>query len=69
MSSRLIGIVAVVIGAIIAIVSLTADFTGLGDDESFDVGAQQAVGIAVGVVILILGIVLVRRSRRNSMRE
>ena len=55
------------IGLILLIVSLTADLTGLGDDDSsFDVGVQQGAGIALGIVLIVVGLVLVRRTHPNG---
>ena len=67
MNWRIVSWAIAAIGLIILVASLTADLTGLGDDEgSFDVGLQQGAGIALGVVLIALGLVLVRRSNTNG---
>jgi hypothetical protein len=48
--------------------ALTADLTGLGDDEgAFDVGLQQGAGIGLGLVLIVVGLVLVRRNQTKEM--
>jgi sulfite exporter TauE/SafE len=54
------------LGLILLVVSLTADLTGLGDDDGFDVGVQQGAGIALGIVLIAVGLVLVRRTHPNG---
>ncbi len=54
------------LGLILLVVSLTADLTGLGDDDGFDVGVQQGAGIALGIVLIVVGLVLVRRTHPNG---
>ena len=67
MNSRIVSWAIAGIGLIILVVSLTADLTGLGDDEAaFDIGVQQGAGIALGIVLLVAGLVLVRRKHTNG---
>ncbi len=66
MTLRIVGWAVAAIGLILLVVSLTADLTGLGDDEGFDVGVQQGAGIALGLVLIVVGLVLVRRKRTNG---
>jgi hypothetical protein len=54
------------LGLILLVVSLTADLTGLGDDDGFDVGVQQGAGIALGIALIVVGLVLVRRTHANG---
>jgi sulfite exporter TauE/SafE len=54
------------LGLILLVVSLTADLTGLGDDDGFDVGVQQGAGIALGIVLIVVGLVLVRGTHPNG---
>ncbi len=60
-----IGFVLIVIGAVIFLLSLTADLTGLSDDTGFQVGPRQARGIALGLVVLLIGAVVVMRNRAS----
>ena len=67
MNSRIVSWAIASFGLIFLVVSLTADLTGLGDDEgAFDIGVQQGSGIALGVVLLVGGLVLVRRNNTNE---
>ncbi len=66
MTLRIVGWAIAAIGLILLVVSLTADLTGLGDDEGFEVGVQQGAGIALGLVLGVVGLVLVRRKRTNG---
>ncbi|HEX6301057.1 MAG TPA: hypothetical protein VF148_11380 [Acidimicrobiia bacterium] len=60
---RLFGIAVTVVGGLVFLVSLLADVIGLGDDEGFQIGARQLGGIALGLLILLIGFLIVRRSR------
>ena len=62
---RIVGWAIAAIGLILLIVSLTADLTGLGDDENFEVGIQQGAGIVLGLILFVVGIVLIRRTQTN----
>ena len=67
MNSRIVSWAIASFGLILLVVSLTADLTGLSDDEgAFDIGVQQGSGIALGVVLLVVGLVLVRRNNTNE---
>ncbi len=66
MTLRIVGWAIAAIGLILLVVSLTADLTGLGDDEGFEVGVQQGAGIALGLVLIVVGLVLVRRKHANG---
>ena len=61
MSQRTIGIVLLIIGLVLAALSLTADMIGLGEGGGF--GYKQIAGLMVGVAGIIAGLVfIVRRS-------
>ncbi len=66
MTLRIVGWAIAAIGLILLVASLTADLTGLGDDEGFEVGVQQGAGIALGLVLIVAGLVLVRRKQANG---
>jgi archaellum biogenesis protein FlaJ (TadC family) len=68
MTLRIISWAIAAIGLVLLVVSLTADLTGLGDDEgAFDVGLQQGAGIGLGLVLIVVGLVLVRRNQTKEM--
>jgi uncharacterized membrane protein YgaE (UPF0421/DUF939 family) len=54
MSKKTIGYVLIVLGAVIAVVSLAADLLGIGNHPGL--GWQQLLGTAVGVIIAIIGV-------------
>ena len=60
-TTRHVGIAIIVVGAIVFLVSLTADLTGLTGDDGFEVGPRQWAGILLGVLIMIPGVFLVLR--------
>ncbi len=66
MTLRIVGWAIAAIGLILLVVSLTAYLTGLGDDDGFEVGVQQGAGIALGLVLIVVGLVLVRRKHTNG---
>ena len=59
------GIALAVVGVVVALVSLTADLTGISDDPGFQVGPIQASGILLGVVVAVVGVVMVMRYRSS----
>ena len=62
---RSIGIALIIAGSALALVSLTADLIGLSDDPGFQVGPRQWSGILAGLVVVVLGISLLRRSKSS----
>lgn len=52
--------IVVIIGAGLLLISLLADWLGVGDDPGF--GNQQKMGSAVGLLILVTGIYFIRKS-------
>ena len=65
MSSRNIGMILIVIGAIVVIVDLLADTLGIGGAPN-QFGIQQIIGLVVGVVLVIVGFVLFRRVEQGA---
>jgi hypothetical protein len=59
MNTRTIGIVVLVVGVILLLVSLGADLIGVGTRNAF--GYKQIIGTVVGGVLAIGGIVLMTR--------
>jgi len=60
MSKKTISLVAVIVGVILALISLVADFIGIGSYPG--INYAQLAGIAVGLVIILIGLRL-RRTR------
>jgi hypothetical protein len=65
MRSRNIGLILAVIGIIVVIVVLLADTLSIGLQPG-RFGTQQIVGLVVGVVLVIVGIVLFRRTGQGA---
>ena len=59
-----IGVVIVVVGVIIALVSALADPIGIGDEDGF--GLKQAAGVIVGIVVAIAGALVGAKGRGQS---
>ena len=61
------GIALILLGLVLAAVSGFADILGIGDDRGFHY--RQAIGVAVGAVLVVAGIVLaIKRSREQPDR-
>ncbi len=60
MEKRTLGIVLLVVGIVVLIVSVAADAIGLGGSPGF--GYKQAAGTVVGVIAAVVGAILMRRS-------
>jgi hypothetical protein len=60
MDSKTISIVVIALGALMLLVSLTADMTGLGDNVAF--GPKQTTGTVVGIVVIGIGAYLYKKS-------
>jgi hypothetical protein len=58
-SKKTIGIVALAVGVVVAIVSLIADVVGIGNPTVF--GPQQIVGTVGGAIVAVVGLFLMRR--------
>ena len=63
MSSKTIGIVALVVGIGIVIVFALADVLGIGRFDVF--GIRQIIGVVIGSVVFIVGIVLFLRQPQS----
>ena len=61
MSTKTIGLILIVLGVIIAVISATADVIGLGNQVQMGFGWRQQLGTAVGVVVAVVGIWLALR--------
>jgi hypothetical protein len=59
MNKKNLGIVLLVVGIVLLLLSLTADMIGVGAVPGF--GTKQIVGAAAGVVVAIVGFILYSR--------
>ena len=58
-NKKTIGIVLLVIGIIVLLLSLGADLIGVGRTPVF--GINQIIGTIVGIIVIVVGLVLTRR--------
>ena len=63
MSRNLLGLLVVVTGALLLVLSLLADPLGIGVNEGYVFGWKQAVGTVVGVALVVIGYLVSRRAR------
>ena len=63
MTSRVIGLAVAAVGFIVFLVSLAADWIGLGEGEGGVVGEQQWAGITLGLSLLAIGVLVARAAR------
>lgn len=59
MSNKIQGIVLLVLGVLLFLLSATADYLGVGGAAGF--GWKQIVGVVIGVVIAAVGMVRLRK--------
>jgi LPXTG-motif cell wall-anchored protein len=64
---KIASIVLVIIGIALLVVSLFADFVGIGDSAGF--GRQQTAGTIAGAAAAALGLFLMLRKKKRSNRE
>ena len=57
-SKKTIGIVVLVVGILILILSLIADVIGIGGSPVF--GYRQIIGVVVGAIVTVVGLLLTR---------
>ena len=55
MTNKTIGIIAIILGILLAAVSLLADVLGLGGDLT-TIGWKQLLGAGAGILVVIIGI-------------
>ncbi len=65
LSMRRVGLGLVVVGALAFVVALLADLIGLSDDVGFQIGPRQAGGMVLGLLVVLLGALILRRSRTS----
>ena len=66
MSKKTISLIAIIVGILLALISLTADFIGIGSYPG--INYAQLAGIAVGLVIILVGLRL-RRSKVEKQQD
>ena len=70
MDKKTSSIVVIVLGALLLLVSLTADITGLGDDVELSLlqtfGPRQMIGTFVGIVVLAVGVYLYKKGATEN---
>ena len=66
MNARIVGWSVAAVGLILFVVSLTADLTGLGDHEGFQIGVKQGAGIASGLVLIVVGLAILKRINKSG---
>jgi len=59
MQRKTLGLIIIIIGIIILLISLFADSLGIGGYPG--IGTKQTIGIVVGLVICIIGLLLCRK--------
>jgi hypothetical protein len=59
-STKIVGIAIILVGIIVLIISFLADVIGIGGQINV-FGYKQIIGIAVGVVALVVGLILLVR--------
>ena len=62
MSRKQLGLLIVVAGALLLVLSLLADPLGIGVNEGYVFGWKQAVGTVVGVALVVIGYLVARRA-------
>jgi hypothetical protein len=67
MDNRIVSIVVMVLGALLLLASLTADYAGIGDGRGF--GSQQIMGAVAGIVILAFGFYRYRKNDASITSE
>ena len=65
MNNKTIGIIVIIVGVLLAAVSLLADVLGLGGDPNA-VGWKQFLGAGVGILVVIIGVWFVNRKEETK---
>ena len=63
MNQRSTGVILLIIGLVLAALSLTADLIGLGEGSGF--GYKQIAGLVVGLAGIIAGLILIIRKPKS----
>jgi hypothetical protein len=59
MNKKTLGIISVVVGVLLLLVSLMADYVGLGGSPG--IGGRQIIGAVVGAIVALAGFVVMRK--------
>ena len=68
MNKKLIGYIIVIIGAGMQIISLAADFLGLGNDP-LNIGWKQLLGAGVGLLVIFVGIWFLSTAKDKNVQQ
>jgi hypothetical protein len=66
MSQRFLGLIFIVGGVAVAIISLLADTIGLGSGKN-EIGSMQILGMVVGLVIAIIGVAVLLWKKKATL--
>jgi hypothetical protein len=67
MNKKTISLVAIVVGATLALVSLTADFIGIGTYPG--INSAQLIGAAIGLLVILIGLRLRRITQKKEDQQ
>ena len=59
MSKKTISLAIIIVGLLVTIISLIADFIGIGSYPG--INTAQFGGIAIGLIIILIGLILIRK--------
>ena len=66
LDKRTAGIILLIVGGGLLVISLSADVIGIGDDAGF--GRQQTMATVAGVVIMAVGLALTFKEKWDTMK-
>ena len=66
LDKRTAGIILLIVGGGLLVISLSADVIGIGDDPGF--GRQQTMGTVAGVVVMAVGLALTFKEKWHAMK-
>jgi uncharacterized membrane protein len=64
MNKKTISMITIIVGVIVTLVSLIADFIGIGSYPG--INNAQLAGIAIGLVIVLVGLYLLRAEKKKT---
>ena len=67
MFKKSIGLILIIAGHMLAIVSLIADYIGLG--SYYGLNWVQLIGVAIGVIVIVFGLWLMQRKTKAEEEE
>ncbi len=66
LDKRTAGIILLIVGGGLLVISLSADVIGIGDDAGF--GRQQTMGTVAGVVVMAVGLALTFKEKWHTIK-